>query len=99
LSRVAVCHAKRLVGSPQDFGRASLDSVTELVRKAVNASCDLKKLVAGKKVLIKPNLVRPIPNKLSTITDPRVIRAVALLAIERIPPGTYDPPLTRAMEG
>ncbi len=82
MSRVAVCHAKRIVGSPQDFSKESVDSVTELVKKAVFASCDLRKIVTGKKVLIKPNLVRPIPNKLSTITDPRVIRAVALLTIE-----------------
>ncbi len=82
MSRVAISHAKHIVGSPQDFGKASLDSVTELVKKAIYASCDFKNLVANKKVLIKPNLVRPIPNKLSTITDPRVIYAVALLICE-----------------
>jgi len=82
MSQVSVSHTKHTIGSPIDLNKASLDSVTKLVKNAIYASCDFKNLVANKSVLIKPNLVRPIPFKLCTTTDPRVIYSVALLTRE-----------------
>ncbi|MCP8320063.1 MAG: DUF362 domain-containing protein [archaeon] len=82
MSLVFIGQDKSIVGSPLDFSRASLDSVTNLVREVVYNSCDFKNLVSGKNVLIKPNLVRPIANNPCTITDPRVIYSIALLTFE-----------------
>ncbi len=82
MSLVSIGHSKGIVGSPLDFSEAGLGSVTELVRKTMWASCDFKRLVEGKKVLIKPNLVRFNQSRPFTITDPRVIYATASLACE-----------------
>lgn len=82
MSLVSLGHDEHIIGSPFDFSEDSLDSVTKFVKKVVYASYDFKSLVAGKTVLIKPNLVRPIPHKVCTITDPRVIYSVALLTCE-----------------
>ncbi|WP_300156709.1 DUF362 domain-containing protein [Solidesulfovibrio sp.] len=66
--------------SPTAFTEKSLGAVRELVARAVAACCDLPALVRGKKVLVKPNLVRPDPrNPCAVVTDERVILAVVEL--------------------
>ena len=53
------------------------DGITEAVAKAASAACDLRSLVSGKQVVLKPNVFAPLPPP--TTTDPRVVAALALL--------------------
>ena len=55
-------------------------AVREAVSSAVAAVCDLPKLVAGRTVLLKPNVFAPRPAP--TTTDPRVVVAVGELCRE-----------------
>ncbi len=66
--------------SPGEFTAKSLDAVTALVDRVVGLVCDLPGLVRGKRVLLKPNLVRPNPhNPLAVVTDERVVLAMVRL--------------------
>jgi uncharacterized protein (DUF362 family) len=58
----------------------STQAVENAVREAVGLACDFKQMVAGKKVLLKPNVYCPSPAP--TTTDPRVIAALIKLAKE-----------------
>lgn len=81
-SLVSIVHSDNLAGSPTDLNATSLNSVNEIVKKAMFKSCDFKKLVRDKTVLIKPNLVRSTPQKIYATTDLRVIHSVAQLTLE-----------------
>jgi uncharacterized protein (DUF362 family) len=74
---VSIGHSKHIAGSPTNLEEESLASVSNLVNKTIDRSCNFKKLVHGKVVLIKPNLVRPGLTGLHITTDLRVIYAVA----------------------
>ena len=56
------------------------DAVRRAVAEAVGLACDLKALVGGKRVVIKPNVFAPYPPP--TTTDPRVVAALVGLAQE-----------------
>ncbi len=60
--------------------RADPAAIRAAVSRAISAVCDLPKLVAGKTVLLKPNVFAPLPPP--TTTDPRVVVAVGELARE-----------------
>lgn len=80
-SRVNVVHRNLIPGEPGDFDRESLQAVQDVAAEALRGF-DFTRLVKGKSVLIKPNLVRPNPEFPSaTTTDPRVI--IALLRLTR----------------
>jgi uncharacterized protein (DUF362 family) len=55
-------------------------SLRAAVSSAISSVCDLRKLVAGKTVLLKPNVFAP--NPAPTTTDPRVVVAVGELCRE-----------------
>lgn len=77
--RVAVV-SRPVPESPAEFTSKSLDMVAGLVAEAVEACCDLPALARGRKVLVKPNLVRPNPrNPCSVVTDERVILGMVRL--------------------
>ena len=81
MQRPRVALASRPVPeSPTRYTSQSLSLVTDLVAEAVSACCDLPALVRGRRVLVKPNLVRPDPrNPCAIVTDERVILAMVRL--------------------
>jgi uncharacterized protein (DUF362 family) len=60
--------------------RADPASLRASVSRAISSLCDLRTLVAGKSVLLKPNVFAP--NRAPTTTDPRVVVAVGELCRE-----------------
>lgn len=79
--RVNVVHRDRVPGTPRDFDAAMLSTVQDMVA-AVLSGLHFENHVRNRKVLIKPNLVRPNPDfPPTTTTDPRVI--IALLRLCR----------------
>jgi uncharacterized protein (DUF362 family) len=60
--------------------RADPSSLRASVASAISSVCDLGKMVAGKSVLLKPNVFAP--NPAPTTTDPRVVVAVGKLCRE-----------------
>jgi uncharacterized protein (DUF362 family) len=80
-SLVSIGHSKHIIGSPIELETKSLASVSSLVSKTIDKSCNFKRLVQGKVVLIKPNLVRPGLTRLHITTDLRVIYSVAEKAL------------------
>ncbi|MFU2210355.1 DUF362 domain-containing protein [Solidesulfovibrio sp. C21] len=81
MARPRVALASRPVPeSPSDYTGKSLAVVAVLVAEAVGACCDLPGMVRGRRVLVKPNLVRPDPrNPCAIVTDERVILALVRL--------------------
>lgn len=78
-SRVALA-SRPVPESPTTYTEKSLELVRGLVTEAVAACCDLPGLVRGRKVLLKPNLVRPDPNNpCAVVTDERVLLAMVSL--------------------
>ena len=71
MSRVSVIRA----GSP-----AAVAAVRRAVASAISSVCELGKMVAGKSVVLKPNVFAP--NPAPTTTDPRVVVAVGELCRE-----------------
>ncbi len=60
--------------------RANPSSLRAAVSRAVSSVCDLPAIVAGKRVVLKPNVFAPNPPPITT--DPRVVVAVADLCRE-----------------
>lgn len=80
---VGLAHAERVPGSPRSFTQKDLAATRELILAALTPVVDLPALARGRKVLVKPNLVRPDPlNPLAIVTDLRVILAVVGLLRE-----------------
>lgn len=78
--KVRIIHRDVVPGTPREFSPESLSVVQEMAEQALGD--DFARLVRGRSVLIKPNLVRPNPDFPSaTTTDPRVI--IALLRLCR----------------
>ncbi len=72
---VHVVHRRHVPGTPRHFDRDSLGAVQDMVAEALDA-VGFAGEVRHRRVLIKPNLVRPNPDFPSaTTTDPRVIIA------------------------
>lgn len=81
-SVVYIGHRNYIGEAPNEFTHKSLDVIYDLVREVISGVVDLEKLVKGKSVVIKPNLVRPYLDLIpATITDPRVIIAVVQLSL------------------
>jgi uncharacterized protein (DUF362 family) len=78
-SRVDVIHRDSIPGTPGDYDEESLRIVQGMVQDTLDGQ-GFARLVKGRSVLIKPNLVRPNPDfPTATTTDPRVIIAVLRL--------------------
>ncbi len=60
--------------------RADPSSLRASISRAISSVCDLREIVAGKSVLLKPNVFAPLPPP--TTTDPRVVAAVGELCRE-----------------
>jgi uncharacterized protein (DUF362 family) len=74
---------KDILETPFQYTEKSLLAIQQLLGQALNNCVNLGQLVSNKTVLIKPNLVRPDPEKLPGITtDPRVILALCRLVKE-----------------
>ncbi len=81
-ARVTVIHRDSVPGTPGEYNEESLKIIQEIVGQALDDN-GFSRLVKGRSVLIKPNLVRPDPDFPSaTTTDPRVIIAVLRLCRE-----------------
>ncbi|RJP76022.1 MAG: DUF362 domain-containing protein [Candidatus Zixiibacteriota bacterium] len=79
--RVRVIHRPEVPGSPAQYDERALAVVQDMVLQAAGGE-ELARLVRGRSVLIKPNLVRPHPQLPVTTTDPRVIISLLRLCRE-----------------
>ncbi|MDI6783087.1 MAG: DUF362 domain-containing protein [bacterium] len=71
---VGIAYRKVVPENPAKFSKKSLATLQLMLDEAIGYSVNLQKLVKNKRVLIKPNLVRPNPKVLPAITtDVRVI--------------------------
>jgi len=79
--RVDLIHRDFIPGTPVDYNEKSLQVVQATAEDALRGN-GFERLVRGRSVVIKPNLVRPNPEfPTATTTDPRLI--VALLRLCR----------------
>ena len=77
---VGIAYRKNIPDSPAKYSKKSLSVIQSMLEEAIGYTVDLRKLVKNKKVLIKPNLVRPNPKNLPAITtDVRVILGLVQL--------------------
>ncbi len=71
---VGIGHKDHIPENPAEFTSLSQDIITELLAETIAHTTDLPLMVLGKKVLVKPNLVRPNPkNPHAVVTDERVL--------------------------
>ncbi len=66
--------------SPFDYSERSYEPISNLVQE-VFKSLNLDYMIDRKTVLLKPNFVRINPKKPITVTDPRLVKAVALCCL------------------
>lgn len=80
---VSIVKRQDIPESPAEFTEKSLSVVKELLKEAIDKCCDFEKMVKGKTVLLKPNLVRPNPKEFPGVTtDLRIIKSMVRLANE-----------------
>lgn len=80
---VSIIKRSEIPESPSEFTEKSISIIKDMLKEAVNKCCDFERLVKGKNVLLKPNLVRPNPKFAPGITtDIRIIIAMSRLAHE-----------------
>ncbi|WP_428558827.1 MAG: DUF362 domain-containing protein [Solidesulfovibrio sp. DCME] len=78
--RVALLRREAIPESPSHYTRAGLRAVTDFLAETIGLCVDLRALCAGKRVLLKPNLVRPDPrNPQAIVTDERVVLGLVSL--------------------
>jgi uncharacterized protein (DUF362 family) len=80
MSRIFISYRKEIPETPAEFSEASLQIIREMTEEAV-APFNFSEMVKGKKVLIKPNFVRPNYHfNPAVCSDPRAVLSLGCLA-------------------
>jgi len=83
MSEVAIVHREKIGETPVEFSEHSVSVITEMIDESFRLLGIRAETLQSKSVLIKPNLVRPDPQRNPSIsTDPRVILALCRYLID-----------------
>ncbi|MEM1582993.1 MAG: DUF362 domain-containing protein [Candidatus Bathyarchaeia archaeon] len=74
---VSLVHRDRVPGTPENYTKEDLKVVKEMIAEALDLIGGINKFVdAGDRVLLKPNILGPLPPERGVTTDPRVMEAL-----------------------